>query len=85
MNNCGMEYTIPNIPEELVRALREKATADGKSLNEAIVDTLKAAVRSNATAVKKRDLSDLAGTWVEDPEFDRAIEEQDRIDPELWK
>ncbi len=31
------------------------------------------------------DLDDLAGTWVDDPEFDKAIEEQHRIDPELWK
>jgi len=31
------------------------------------------------------NLDDLAGTWVDDPEFDRAIEEQHRIDPELRK
>lgn len=30
-------------------------------------------------------MDDLAGTWVDDPEFDKAIEEQHRIDPELWK
>jgi plasmid stability protein len=34
---------------------------------------------------KKRDLSDLAGTWVEDPEFDAALEDQRRIDWELWQ
>jgi hypothetical protein len=34
---------------------------------------------------KKRDLSDLAGTWVEDPEFDAAMEDQRRIDWELWQ
>ena len=28
---------------------------------------------------------DLAGTWEEDPEFDRAIADQDSIDDELWK
>jgi hypothetical protein len=36
-------------------------------------------------AEKQRDLSDLAGTWVEDPAFDEAIADQDRIDPDLWK
>jgi len=25
------------------------------------------------------------GTWVEDPEFDKAIEDQRQIDPEMWK
>lgn len=34
---------------------------------------------------KKRDLSFIAGTWVEDPEFEAALEEQRQIDPEMWK
>jgi hypothetical protein len=33
----------------------------------------------------RRDLSDLAGTWVEDPGFDQALAGQDQVDPELWK
>ena len=31
------------------------------------------------------DLDDLAGTWVQDPAFDKAIEEMDQIDADLWK
>ncbi len=34
---------------------------------------------------RRRDLSDLAGTWVEDPAFDEAIRDQDVVDPDLWK
>jgi tRNA(fMet)-specific endonuclease VapC len=34
---------------------------------------------------KQRDLSDLAGTWVEDPGFDEAMSDQDRVDPDMWK
>jgi hypothetical protein len=34
---------------------------------------------------RKRDLSDIAGTWVEDPAFDEAIEAQRQIDPDMWK
>lgn len=30
------------------------------------------------------DLDKFAGTWIDDPEFDRAMEEFDRIDEELW-
>lgn len=33
----------------------------------------------------QRDLSDIAGTWVDDPGFDEAIAAQRQIDPELWK
>ena len=35
--------------------------------------------------VKYRDLSDIAGTWVEDPAFDEAMRDQDQVDPEMWK
>ena len=31
------------------------------------------------------DLDDLAGSWVDDPEFDAIIAEMDQVDPELWK
>jgi hypothetical protein len=31
------------------------------------------------------DLDDLAGTWVDDPEFDRVIAEMDRVDAAEWK
>jgi hypothetical protein len=30
------------------------------------------------------DLDDLAGQWVEDPEFDAAVEAQDQVDESLW-
>jgi hypothetical protein len=31
------------------------------------------------------DLDFAIGTWVEDPEFDKIIQEQDQIDPDMWK
>ena len=33
----------------------------------------------------QRDLSGIAGTWVEDPGFDEVIAAQRQIDPELWR
>jgi hypothetical protein len=33
----------------------------------------------------KRDLSDIAGTWLEDPAFDSAIAEQQKIDEAMWQ
>ena len=49
------------------------------------VEALQAGLSVNGQPIKYRDLSDIAGTWVEDPEFDAAIREHDRIDPEMWK
>jgi plasmid stability protein len=80
-----MQYTLRNIPEFLDHALRQRATEENKSLNQVAIEALAEAVGLGARTVRYRDLADLAGTWVEDPEFDRAIEDQDRIDDEIWK
>jgi hypothetical protein len=40
---------------------------------------------SQGDTIPHRDLSDLAGTWVEDPAFDQAIADQDVVDEDLWK
>ncbi len=32
-----------------------------------------------------RDLDALAGTWVEDPAFDAALQDMDTVDKDLWK
>ncbi len=34
---------------------------------------------------RHNDLDDLAGKWVDDPEFAAAIEAMDKIDEELWQ
>ncbi len=78
-----MQYTIRNIPRKIDKALRAKAKAEGKSLNAAALDALEAALGVAGRPVKRRDLSFLAGSWVEDPAFDEAIREQRRIDPEM--
>lgn len=79
-----MQYTIRNIPEALDAALRERARQQRKSLNEVMVQTLAEGIGFSLEKKRHRDLGDLAGTWREDPEFDRAIADQHRIDDELW-
>jgi hypothetical protein len=42
-------------------------------------------VSDNTTQVlKRRDLSDIVGTWIEDDGFDAAIADQRRIEEEMW-
>jgi hypothetical protein len=48
---------------------------------EALADGLGLATQ----AKKRRDLSDLIGTWKPDRALEEAIADQDRIDPELWR
>jgi plasmid stability protein len=86
--NAGMsniQYTIRGIPERLDAQLRNRAAEDGKSLNETVIGIMKAGAGISDVAVRNPDLDDLAGTWVGDPEFDKAILEMDQVDPELWK
>jgi RNase adaptor protein for sRNA GlmZ degradation len=80
-----MQYTIRNIPDYLDATLRDVARREDKSLNEVAVAAL---VRGAGLAERervKRDLSDIAGTWQEDPAFDSAIQEQRKIDEAIWR
>ena len=80
-----MQYTLRNIPENLDAALRERARETGKSLNEVAVEALGRGLGFAEEARRQRNLRDLAGTWRNDPAFDRAIADQHSIDDQLWK
>jgi plasmid stability protein len=82
---AGMQYTLRNIPEDLDRALREWARRENRSLNEVAVEALRAAVGLGEEPVVRRDLSDVAGSWIDDPEIDAALADQRRIDEDLWR
>jgi hypothetical protein len=83
--NAGMQYTLRNIPQKLDEALRRKAKQEGKTLNQVAIDELSRALGINGQPVLHHDLDFMAGTWVEDPAFDEAIADFEKIDPEDWK
>jgi plasmid stability protein len=80
-----MQYTLRNIPPALDRALRRRARTHGKSINQVVVETLSRALGFEEHPAKLRDLGDLAGSWIDDPECEAVLREQDRVDPELWR
>ena len=80
-----MRYTLRNVPLLLDEALRAKARGEGKSLNDVTLEALMAGVGLTGQPIKHRDLSDIAGSWVADPATEKALLEQRRIDPELWR
>jgi hypothetical protein len=79
-----MQYTLRDIPPILDSELRRRAKTEGKSLNAVAIEALARGAGLGDTALRHRDLSDVAGTWKEDRDFDDAIAEQDRIDERLW-
>lgn len=80
-----MQYTVRNIPEVVDQALRKQAVERDQSLNEAAIEALTVGLGLGTEPVRRRDLSHLAGTWVEDEDFDRAIALQDQVDQDLWR
>lgn len=79
-----MQYTIRNVPADLDTALRERARVEGKSLNQVVLEVLAHELQADG-ARRRRDLSAVAGSWVEDPDVDDALAEQRRVDPGLWR
>ena len=80
-----MQYTIRNVPSFLDAALRRRAQEEGKSLNEVAIEALARGAGVSGDRGSQRDLSDIAGTWRNDPAFDRALAAQDTIDVDLWR
>ena len=83
--NICMQYTIRNVPELVDAALRQSARQQGKSLNDVAIEALTRGAGLTETRSRQRDLSDIAGSWRKDAEFDRALAAQDTIDEELWR
>lgn len=80
-----MQYTLRQIPDHLDQALRQRARHQGKSLNEVAIEALLSGLGLAGKPVKRRDLGDVAGTWINDPEIDEALADQRRIEPDLWR
>jgi len=83
--SAGMQYTLRRVPRDLDKAIRRKARREGRSLNEIAIEALVRGMGIEQNAVENHDLDFAIGSWVDDPEFDKVMEDQRRIDPDLWK
>jgi plasmid stability protein len=80
-----MQYTIRGVPPAVDSALRARARAAGKSLNEAALDALAEGAGVSGARRKRRSLADVAGSWKRDKQVEAALAAQDRIDDDLWR
>jgi hypothetical protein len=80
-----MQYTIRGVPPALDEALRKRAHAEGKSLNAVAVAALADGLGLGDSDVVRRDLSDIAGTWISEAGVETAIAAQDEVDENLWR
>ena len=79
------QYTIRRVSNRLDHLLRENAVRFGVSINEAALNALSRGLGMEGGSVVHDDLDDLIGTWIRDADFDRAMDEMDRVDADLWQ
>jgi predicted metalloprotease len=82
--------TLRNVPPELAKLIEHEAAESGLSLNRTVIRLLEKGAgmqRGKQAKSLHHDLDHLAGSWTEQEaaEFDQALAEQRRIDPELWE
>ena len=85
MARMQIQYTVRSVPEAVDRALRARARSEGISLNQVLVHSLEVACGTEGAGLQKQDLDWIAGTWVEDEEFNQAQREQRRVHPDDWR
>jgi len=79
-------FTLHNLDYDLYTFLLAEAGARDTSLNNVTKSLLREAA-GLTSGKKKRDLSDLAGSWTKEEaeEFDRNIADTEVIHPDDWK
>ena len=81
--------TLRNIPLEIQEAIERRAHDEGLSFNKTVLRMLEEALGLGSGRGDRlhHDLDHLAGTWSQEEadEFDAAVAEERRIDPELWE
>lgn len=80
-----IQYTVRGVSEQTDSALRERAAEEGVSLNAVALSMLDAAAGVGGDTQRFHDLDALAGSWVADPAFDRAVDVFERVDLDLWR
>ena len=80
-----MDYTIHNVRDELDAAIRERVAVEHKSLNVVLLDVLRRGLGMTRKQPAKRDLSDIFDGTPLEPEVIQALDDQRRIEPEIWK
>lgn len=81
------QITLRQIPDVLDKQLRSLAGKNKTSLNKIVLSLLMKNLGLPDNSDKKRDLTDLCGTWTSNQyeEFKRNTEQFNQIDPEIWK
>jgi hypothetical protein len=81
--------TLRNLPPKLAATLQRKAAESGLSLNRTVIRLLEESLGLRPKGTRRHpyhDLDFLVGAWTEEEaaQFDEALAQQRKIDPEIW-
>lgn len=82
--------TLRNVPEKVLRAIRQRARERGVSTNRAVISMLEESLglaSGRRTRRRYDDLDELFGRWsrAEAERFERSLAKQRAIDEEMWR
>jgi hypothetical protein len=80
-----MQYTLRFIPPHLDVELHERARREKKSLNQVAIEAMARGLGVAETKSPRRSVGDVAGTWKKDAAVEKALDDQDHIDPKMWR
>jgi len=80
------QMTLRQVPDALIAEIRKISRNTGHSVNKTVLSVLEKSLGRDECGARKRDLSELAGTWSkEDAEnFSRNIRALSVVDEDLW-
>jgi hypothetical protein len=81
--------TLRGVPPDVAQVIRRKVDETGDSVNRVVIRLLEeaAGIGKKQKTVLHHDLDGLIGVWSREEarSFNRALEDQRKIDPDLWK
>ncbi|MBP9146702.1 MAG: hypothetical protein KBF21_05285 [Thermoanaerobaculia bacterium] len=81
--------TLRKLPPHVAEAVRKRAAEQKTSLNRAVIGLLEesTSIAAGATKEERHELDALCGAWSpsEARNFDRALADLRRLDPDLWE
>jgi hypothetical protein len=79
--------TIRKVDARLSAALVRETRRRGTSLNQTVLDLLRAGLGLGTSSPRTNGLEKFAGTWTAEEleEFETSVAMFDKIDPELWQ
>ena len=78
------QHTIRGVSSVVDKALRERSKRESKSINEIANEALERGLGVFGEPIIFDDMDDLIGTWVSDPDAEKALKSQRKVDKKLW-